>query len=226
LPSSRPLRNLEQRRQHGRESSIPQPVPIAIHQPPGLVVLGLALADVVRALDGPQAPVGIVARHPGLDAVEVAKVAVAHAVVGPALEPDPELGDEQRGRVGLALGEQEAVKEPVLGLHEVAAAERVRERHGEAVGVHLPDVLPGPGREVEVRRADEGQVRGGRGAADDDEEVRVGGVHLYGALAHVVVPVRVPVEVLQEELAYFVAQRHGHDARLGLGPGGDGREAF
>ena len=91
--------------------------------------------------------------------------------------------------------------------------------------MELVDDLSRVGGGVERGELEVAQICGGGDATEDDEQVRVGGVDVGGALAHQVVPVGVVVFVLGADGAEFVAQGHADDVGVGGGEGGHGGEA-
>lgn len=219
-PNSRTLRNLKHRLEECREISVPQPYPIMVHDAEALVVIDGALADVVRAHEGPDGPLGVVAQDVFAEALEVGVVGVREAHVVAAGHAEAELGEDQGRGVGPALLEDEAVKEPVRVLQGAAGALGEGVRHRELVRVPLPHVLARPRAPVDVALGpDVRQVRRRLRPAHQDQHVRVRLVHARRRLPEEVVPVLPPVErPLEEEFADLVAEPHPDHARLRIGP--------
>lgn len=190
-----------------------------------LININLALSDIVRALESPQGPVGVVVLHVTDQAGEVGIVFVAEALVGTTRHTSAEFAQEKGAPLLIALLQDKAEEEAVLGLLDVAVAE-IGRVDGEDVRVGLPHVLVGPVAGGHLAVAEGTEVIAAVEAADDDEGVGVDLVDDARGLGHLVEPGLAAPGDLGDVGAELVAQGHADDAGAADGPLGHVADAL
>lgn len=187
IPQSRKLSHVGHLPKHALEFWVSPILPVMVDGAPRLLGVDITVADIVRALNGPEGPVGVVILHVLAQARQVTAVLIVQAVPVAARHADAKLGQKKRPRVVLVLLENEAEEQTIVDLADAARA-KVGCCDGKAVCVRLPYVLASPGRRVQLVVAERRQVGATVEAANDDEHIWIGAVYRLGSQRHVFHP--------------------------------------